>query len=230
MSFSSWTTSCSNDISAKVKSTIFGVAIHNSTKLNFVDLSQQTGCNAAIYEARLKDAQGMFKNEKLAIKMLFNYDAESNADAIYRSMNRECIPFNGSFGSEIDQLTGKLGRTKLPAHPNIVTMYGVLVDQIPELPRARELFKNALPPRLHEHGYGRNMTLFLVMKRYHINLRDYLKFNRPTAEQSLSLLTQLFNGVEHLVSFFLALSACVSITILFDIDLTILHFYRYETT
>ena len=151
--------------------------------------------------------------------MLFNYDAESNAYAIYKEMNRECIPFEGSFGPEIDQLTGKLGRTKLPAHPNIIKMHGIFVDQIPDLPRARELFKNALPPRLHEQGYGRNMTLFIVMKKYQINLKEYLKYNRPTPDQSLSLLTQLFNGVEHLVNSNISHRDLKTDNILLDFDL-----------
>lgn len=151
--------------------------------------------------------------------MLFNYDAESNAYAIFKAMSKECIPFEGSFGPEIDALTARMGRTKLPSHPNIVTMHGVFVDQIPELPRAREMFKNALPPRLHENGYGRNMTLFLVMKKYHLNLKDYLKYNRPTTDQSLSLLTQLFNGVGHLMRHNLAHRDIKSDNILLEFDL-----------
>lgn len=160
-----------------------------------------TGCNAAIYEAHLKEPwSDHFKDKKLAIKMLFNYDVESNAFEIMKAMNKECVPYDGSFGVEIDSLIGRPNRTKLPAHPNVVKMYGVFVDQIPDLPKARELFKNALPPRLHEQGYGRNMTLFIVMKQYQCNLKDYLKSNYLTQDQSLSLLTQLFSGIEHLHS------------------------------
>lgn len=180
------------------------------------------GCNAAIYSAHLKKPfadQDIIKDKQFAIKMLFNYDTESNAISIMKAMNKETVPFNGSFGNEINSLFNKFGRKKLPPHPNIVKMYGIFVDQIPELPKAKELFKNALPPRLHENGYGRNMTLFLVMKRYKLNLKEYLKTNRPSADQSLSLLTQLFNGVEHLVTNNLAHRDLKTDNILLEFDL-----------
>lgn len=178
-----------------------------------------TGCNAAIYEASLKEPwSNQFKKNEFAIKMLFNYSVESNALSIVRILNeiafkfkinkfltflqinamkKECITYEGSFGPEIDSFLEK-SRVRLPEHPNIIKMYGVFVDQIPELPKAKELFKNALPPRLATEGYGRNATLFLVMKLYGMNLKEYLKSNLLRPDQSLSLLTQLFTAIAHL--------------------------------
>ena len=58
------------------------------------------------------------------------------------------------------------GMRKLPPHPNIVTMHGVFVDQTPDLPEGVEAYPSALPPRLNkEGGFGRNATMFLVMKK-----------------------------------------------------------------
>ena len=177
------------------------------------------GCNAAIYEAYLKQPWSeQLNDKKLAIKMLFNYDVESNAFSIMKAMNKECIPYEGSFGPEIDTLIGS-NRTKLPAHPNIVRMYGLFVDQIPDLPKAKELFKNALPPRLHENGYGRNMTLFIVMHRYQMNLKEYLNTNYLTPDQSLSLLTQLLAGVEHLIKYQISHRDLKTDNILLEFDL-----------
>jgi len=180
------------------------------------------GCNAAIYEVSLKkpwSEMEQFKDKKFAIKMLFNYDVESDAFAIIKAMNKECVPFDGSFGVEVDNLLGRSNRTKLPSHPNIVKIHGIFVDQIPELPKAKELFKNALPPRLHEQGYGRNMTLFIVMKQYQMNLKEYLKSNYLNPDQSLSLLTQLFNGIEHIYRHSLAHRDLKTDNILIEFDL-----------
>lgn len=56
-------------------------------------------------------------------------------------------------------------KVRLPPHQNIVPMYSVFVDRIPDLPRNRQLYPEALPPRINPDGYGRNMSLFIVMKR-----------------------------------------------------------------
>ena len=55
--------------------------------------------------------------------------------------------------------------TMLPAHPNIVTMHCAFVDFVPELPDSKNEFPAALPPRINPTGFGRNKTLFLLMKR-----------------------------------------------------------------
>ena len=41
-----------------------------------------------------------------------------------------------------------------------------IIFKIPELPGDRQLYGDALPPRLNPQGSGRNMSLFLVMRRY----------------------------------------------------------------
>ena len=54
----------------------------------------------------------------------------------------------------------------LPPHPNIVSMHSALADYVPEgLPEALNEIPEALPVRLNSGGFGRNMTMFLIMKR-----------------------------------------------------------------
>ena len=53
----------------------------------------------------------------------------------------------------------------LPLHPNIVEMPCVFVDRVPSLSGSMELYPQALPTRLNPEGFGRNMSLFCVMRR-----------------------------------------------------------------
>ena len=59
----------------------------------------------------------------------------------------------------------KVRKKKLPPHSNIVTMWGLFVDQVPNLPDNVLNYPAALPQRIHAEGIGKNMTLFLVMKK-----------------------------------------------------------------
>lgn len=54
---------------------------------------------------------------------------------------------------------------KLSPHPNIVMMHLCFADYVPELTDSHSLYPQALPARINPEGYGRNMSLFLVMKR-----------------------------------------------------------------
>lgn len=54
---------------------------------------------------------------------------------------------------------------RLPPHPNVVEMPCVFVDRVPFMEDSMQLYPDALPSRLNPHGYGRNMSLFCVMKR-----------------------------------------------------------------
>lgn len=53
----------------------------------------------------------------------------------------------------------------MPPHPNIVMMHLCFADYVPELIDSHSLYPQALPTRINPEGYGRNMSLFLVMKR-----------------------------------------------------------------
>ncbi|XP_064461289.1 serine/threonine-protein kinase Pink1, mitochondrial-like [Ornithodoros turicata] len=156
------------------------------------------GCNAVVYGARWKssgaedaDAANKKTHWDLAVKVMFNYDAQSNAAAIWNCMKRECIPARINLLSEC--------KTMLPSHPNIVNMLVAFADRMPLLPNAQQLYPNALPTRLHRRGYGRNMTLFLVMKRYHCTLREFLRSGASLGGRvALALLCQILEGILHI--------------------------------
>lgn len=140
----------------------------------------------------------------LAVKIMFNYDAASSAAVITREMQSEMVPAQQVDVSgqqdvwEIGHHPKKKTRMRLPPHPNIVTMWGGFVDDTPGLPGASEEYPHALPPRLHPEGCGRNKTMFLIMKRYSRTLRQHLEETTPSAGDSLLLLTQLVEAVNHL--------------------------------
>ncbi|XP_032689219.1 serine/threonine-protein kinase PINK1, mitochondrial [Odontomachus brunneus] len=175
------------------------------------------GCSAAVYAARFIDATLEKNNSSInidtetkdknafpfALKMMFNYDAESNATAILRAMYRETVPSRKHYGN--DNMTiweQKLVENKatLPPHPNIVAMYNVFADRIPILPDSWGMYPDALPTRINPHGSGRNMSLFLLMKRYDVTLKQYLESRSVDGNMRVSilLLAQLLEAVAHM--------------------------------
>ena len=90
----------------------------------------------------------------------------------------------------------------LEPHPNIVNMVTVFADQVPHLPGDISMYGQALPLRINPEGFGRNMSLFLVMKRYDMSLAEYLDKYRDsiTSRTSLFLMTQLMEAVAFLTS------------------------------
>lgn len=138
------------------------------------------GCSAVVYAARSKTSDEVQSSEMildktsdishfpLALKMMFNYHAESNAISIIRAMFRETVPAWKHFkNEELSHWEQKMLENKktLPAHANIVAMYSVFTDQVPSLPDSTKMYPDALPARLNPEGSGRNMSLFLLMKR-----------------------------------------------------------------
>ncbi|XP_029661931.1 serine/threonine-protein kinase PINK1, mitochondrial [Formica exsecta] len=174
------------------------------------------GCSAAVYAAQFVDAaqdenndstdiDGEAKEEitafPLAIKMMFNYDAESNASAILRAMYRETVPARRHYGNnELAIWEQRLAENTmtLPSHPNIVVMYYVFADRIPMLPGSWGMYPDALPTRINPNGSGRNMSLFLVMKRYDVTLKQYMANRNIDTRVSILLLAQLLEAVAHM--------------------------------
>ncbi|XP_022905952.2 serine/threonine-protein kinase Pink1, mitochondrial [Onthophagus taurus] len=172
------------------------------------------GANAVVYNARIKnegncseindDNDGeMMAKYPLALKMMFNYDIQSSAMAILRGMYRETVPARvyytnvGVSDWEIDLSTNK---RHLPQHPNIVAMFSVFTDYIPELQQAKGLYPAALPKRIYPDGEGRNMSLFLLMKRYNCSLQQFLSVSDVSTRTSIILLAQLLEGIAHLTA------------------------------
>uniref|UniRef100_A0A182N5I4 non-specific serine/threonine protein kinase n=1 Tax=Anopheles dirus TaxID=7168 RepID=A0A182N5I4_9DIPT len=134
----------------------------------------------------------------LALKMMFNYDIQSNAMAILKAMYRETVPAKRRTVENAWEKSLMEKTNFLPPHPNIVEMYGVFCDQVPDLSMSATLYPMALPQRLNPHGYGRNMSLFLLMKRYNINLKDYLQQPGVDMRTRILLFAQLLEAVAHL--------------------------------
>jgi serine/threonine protein kinase len=117
----------------------------------------------------------------LAIKMLFNYGIQSNAEALKKAMDKELLPLDKCF-----------------YHPNIVRMYSCFVDSFPLLNDAHEYYPMAIPTRLSSDSFGRNKTLFIVMKKYDLTLNEYIQLNQPTKYERLLLFAQLIEALLYL--------------------------------
>lgn len=158
----------------------------------------------------------------LALKMMFNYDIQSNAMSILRAMYKETIPaINKNWNSDAEGWEKHLMEqtVKLPQHPNIVMMVGVFCAQVPNLMQSSSLYPMALPQRLNPHGYGRNMSLFLLMKRYEYNLCEYLNSSKDISMRArLLLFAQLLEGVAHLYRHGIAHRDLKSDNILIDLN------------
>ena len=105
------------------------------------------------------------------MKMMFNFHAESNAQVIFKAMKKEIIVADQIACPGLNQDIPKIG-----PHPNIVKMHLAFSDYVPHLSDSMELYPSALPSRINPNGYGRNMSLFMVMKRYQCNLQEYTEF------------------------------------------------------
>lgn len=167
------------------------------------------------------DSDNGIQRYPLALKMMFNYDIQSNAMAILRGMYKETIPAVNQFMPEADGWEKLLMEqsVRLPPHPNIVLMYGVFCAQVPNLMQASSLYPMALPPRINPNGYGRNMSLFLLMKRYNSSLCEYLSETSELSMRTrLLLFTQLLEGGAHLYRYGVAHRDLKSDNILIDLN------------
>ncbi|XP_061163424.1 serine/threonine-protein kinase Pink1, mitochondrial-like [Saccostrea echinata] len=158
----------------------------------------------------------------LAIKMMFNYDFESNADVIFRGMMKEITParFTPQLEEESIWLTRNQVKLKsLPPHPNIVEMQGIFIDDVPKIKSDDLRYPAALPTRLNpDSGLGRNKTLFLVMKKYDMTLKSFLSENDVNLNTRCSLLAQLLEGIAHMTENGIAHRDLKSDNILVDVS------------
>lgn len=168
------------------------------------------GSNAAVYAARQKEnpnSETFHTHEPAeafpyAVKMMFNLDTESNASSILRSMCAETLPARVHYSNtELVEWEESLKENfvALPPHPNIVAMHCVFADWVPAIPGALSDYPDVLPPRINPDGYGRNMTLFLLMKRYDCSLREYISDRSLNSREAVLMLTQLLEAVSHMV-------------------------------
>uniref|UniRef100_A0A0B7A7U4 non-specific serine/threonine protein kinase n=1 Tax=Arion vulgaris TaxID=1028688 RepID=A0A0B7A7U4_9EUPU len=167
------------------------------------------GSEGAVYKAKVKtdtaepssistsdnaDKDGAYD---LAVKAVFNYGAESNSHTILQSFHKEIVPRRAE-GCLMDTLMGSK-KIQLPPHPNIVDMPIAFVDDTLVTDEGLEKFPAAMPSRLDpEKHFGRNKTLFLVMRRRTTHLCDYLAKYDITMETRCLMLAQLLEGVVHM--------------------------------
>ncbi|XP_036339084.1 serine/threonine-protein kinase PINK1, mitochondrial [Rhagoletis pomonella] len=137
----------------------------------------------------------------LALKMMFNYDIQSNALSILRAMYKETVPARARRMNDCAEEWERLLRNQtltLPPHPNIVCMFGFFCDEVRNFPDGHLLYPIAQPQRINPHGYGRNMSLYLLMKRYDYSLRALLDSHKLSARAKLLLLAQLLEATAHI--------------------------------
>nr|XP_011416907.2 serine/threonine-protein kinase PINK1, mitochondrial [Crassostrea gigas] len=158
----------------------------------------------------------------LAIKMMFNYDFESNADTIFQGMIKEITPARFSPEMEEESLWLVKHRVKLktlPPHSNIVDMQGIFVDHVPKIDNDEHRYPAALPTRLNpENGLGRNKTLFLVMKKYDMTLKSFVSQTDVNLNTRCSLVAQLMEGIAHMTEHGVAHRDLKSDNILVDLS------------
>lgn len=166
-----------------------------------------------------------FQNQEkydLAIKMMFNYDFESNADTIFHGMIKEITPARFSPEMEEESLWLVKHRVKLktlPPHSNIVDMQGIFVDHVPKIDNDEHRYPAALPTRLNpENGLGRNKTLFLVMKKYDMTLKNFVSQTDVNLNTRCSLVAQLMEGIAHMTEHGVAHRDLKSDNILVDLS------------
>ncbi|XP_018567039.1 serine/threonine-protein kinase PINK1, mitochondrial [Anoplophora glabripennis] len=180
------------------------------------------GSNAVVYATRIQTPDEQHKasaemtNTKiqpeptdditrfpLALKMMFNYDIQSSAMAILKAMYRETVParlYYSNVGISDWEIELSQRNRHLPPHPNVIAIFSVFTDYVPELEDCRGLYPAALPRRIYSEGEGRNMSLFLLMKRYNTNLKDYVTSSVLSKRTSILLFAQLLEGVAHLTA------------------------------
>ena len=136
------------------------------------------GCNAVVFAAKwasqkarnqlsgdfdhLEDAseegsaplRGGAAEHPLAVKMLFNYEAESNSFAIMNAMRKETVPARRVvLAAEGDSGTGVGGSSviaegkRIPPHANIVDVEVAFADYVPDIMDAINHYPDALPRR-----------------------------------------------------------------------------------
>ncbi|EDV34640.1 uncharacterized protein Dana_GF21424, isoform B [Drosophila ananassae] len=138
----------------------------------------------------------------LALKMMFNYDIQSNALSILRAMYKETVPARQRRMNPAAEDWERLLQNQtlvLPPHPNIVCMFGFFCDEVRNFPDGHLLYPVAQPQRINPQGYGRNMSLYLLMKRYDDSLRGLLDRNQELSTCTrILLLAQMLEAVTHL--------------------------------
>ncbi|KAM8720274.1 hypothetical protein ACLKA7_006335 [Drosophila subpalustris] len=164
-------------------------------------LSRQDQQSSYNYEQQLNVDSGSIERYPLALKMMFNYDIQSNALSILRAMYKETVPARQRrMNASADEWERLLQHQTLalPPHPNVVCMFGFFCDEVKNFTDGHLLYPIAQPQRINPQGYGRNMSLYLLMKRYDHSLRGLLDTSELSTRSKILLLAQMLEAVTHL--------------------------------
>lgn len=202
------------------------------------------GCDAAVYEARIRTLE---KAERLpssicanlpftsfsqrkqsatkdpvvaypyALKMMYNYEFDASERHLWIDMGTELVPLI----EKPPELIGFMANmTFLPhGHPNIVQMYKAFTDCMPILEDARRLYPEALPTASF---YGlivdEPKTLFIVMRRYRMTLREYVLTHKRNYWFGKIMFGQLLEAIVYLYNHRISHRDIKSDNILLDFD------------
>ncbi|KHJ92138.1 hypothetical protein OESDEN_07982 [Oesophagostomum dentatum] len=198
------------------------------------------GCNAAVYALKVREVEDVAKSRKsvpteplrreasqikypLALKLMYNFALDMcprlGDNYLWRSMGAELVPLPGS----ARLVNGRMGSYQpLPDfHPNIVRVLTAFVDRMPILDDARTAYPDALPNApFYEMVINEPRTMFVVMKRYRMTLRDYLVDLKKKCEDHVGriLFGQLLEGCVFLYDNIVAQRDMKSDNILLEFD------------
>ncbi|KAL3993940.1 Protein kinase domain family protein [Acanthocheilonema viteae] len=183
------------------------------------------GCDAAVYEARIRTLEkaervpsnictdlpftSSFLQRKqsvtgdpvvaypYALKIMYNYEFNASERHLWMDMGTELIPLI----ERPPELIGYMANMSfLPhAHPNIVQMYKAFTDCMPVLEDARLLYPEALPTSdFYELIIDEPKTLFIVMRRYRMTLREYVLTHKRNYWFGKVMFGQLLEAIVYL--------------------------------
>uniref|UniRef100_A0AC34FFW5 Protein kinase domain-containing protein n=1 Tax=Panagrolaimus sp. ES5 TaxID=591445 RepID=A0AC34FFW5_9BILA len=169
------------------------------------------GCSAAVYELKKKNPNAQFnalsRQESdsttfpLALKIMFNYNFERPERYLWDEMGPELIPLTSNIAK------GKMGNIKFLSrnHPNVIKLHTAFTDIMPILPGAEERYPEAIPQHTDYIALDHeSRTLFIVMKRYRMTLREYVITQKRNYWTSRVMYGQLLEAIvflyEHCIS------------------------------
>ncbi|VDN52623.1 unnamed protein product [Dracunculus medinensis] len=203
------------------------------------------GCNAAIYELRVKEpilnirrsnaplenhefpstsnfsrdysVGARLKAYPLALKIMFNYDFDLPEHYLWLDMCNELIPLDDAKHLLRDRFINL--RTLPHCHPNIVKMYKAFIDRMPIFEEAQNLYPEALPTAtFHGNTLLEPRTMFIIMKRYRMTLREYILTRKRNYWTGRVLFGQLLEAIVFLFDNQISHRDMKSDNILLDFD------------
>jgi len=133
------------------------------------------GCNAAVYELRVSQQNNTSASDyPLALKLMFNFDFSVPEKVIMREMINELVPLTHIPSNLPSGQMGKF-RPLNRSHPNVIKLHTAFIDRFPNIEGAELIFPEALPSTdIFGSMINEPKTLFIVMKRYRMTLREYV--------------------------------------------------------